>query len=95
MNAHSYDSDYDYSEACGDDSNAVEARAEDLLGDLAALIEQAPADSRTAFVAAMDDLLAGYGNLDGEHFKRRVSEALRGMAEALARQELQAVRHGC
>lgn len=58
MNAHMYDSDWDYREACGDDTHAIEARAEDLLGDIAWLIEQAPAESRSAFVAALDDLLA-------------------------------------
>lgn len=94
MNAHAYNSDWDYMEANGDDSRIIEARAEDLLGDIAWLIEQAPAESRSAFVAALDDLLAGYGNLDGEHFKRRVSEALRAMAEALARKELAEVRRG-
>lgn len=94
MNAHSYDSDRDYAEACGDDSHAIETRAEDLLGDIAALIEQAPGDSRTAFVAALDELLEHYGNLDGEAYKRRVSEALRQMAEALARQELTDIRAG-
>ena len=93
-NAYAYDSDWDYAEACGDDTHAIETRAEDLLGDVAALIEHAPADSRSAFIAALDELLEHYGNLDGEHFKRRLSEALRGMAEALARQELREVRRG-
>lgn len=38
MNAHSYDSDWDRAEACGDDTHAIESRAEQQLAAIRAAL---------------------------------------------------------